>query len=173
MTSTDLILTMARNNAWANARIYDTIAGMDDEAFAAPRPGFFGSLKVTLNHIRKADLFYLDTLEDGGQGRSVLFTDDIDSADTLASAQAETDQRLITFCATLTPEMLTERRRTERRDCFVTEQIGPMLLHLLQHQIHHRGQAHTMIMDAGFAPPQLDEFHIDFERHPDAVRYDA
>jgi uncharacterized damage-inducible protein DinB len=33
-----------------------------------------------------------------------------------------------------------------------------LLLHLFQHQIHHRGQAHAMLSGTSVAPPQLDEF---------------
>jgi uncharacterized damage-inducible protein DinB len=33
-----------------------------------------------------------------------------------------------------------------------------LLLHLFQHQIHHRGQAHAMLSGTGIKPPQLDEF---------------
>jgi hypothetical protein len=33
-----------------------------------------------------------------------------------------------------------------------------LLLHLFQHQIHHRGQAHAMLSATQVAPPQLDEF---------------
>jgi uncharacterized damage-inducible protein DinB len=31
-------------------------------------------------------------------------------------------------------------------------------MHLFQHQIHHRGQAHAMLSDTNVRPPQLDEF---------------
>jgi uncharacterized damage-inducible protein DinB len=40
--------------------------------------------------------------------------------------------------------------QTERRD--------RLLLHLIQHQIHHRGQAHAMLAGTTLKPPQLDEF---------------
>jgi hypothetical protein len=33
-----------------------------------------------------------------------------------------------------------------------------LLLHLFQHQIHHRGQAHAMLSGTSGPPPQLDEF---------------
>jgi uncharacterized damage-inducible protein DinB len=33
-----------------------------------------------------------------------------------------------------------------------------LLLHLLQHQVHHRGQAHSMLSATSVSPPQLDEF---------------
>jgi uncharacterized damage-inducible protein DinB len=31
-------------------------------------------------------------------------------------------------------------------------------MHLYQHQIHHRGQAHAMLSGTRIKPPQLDEF---------------
>jgi hypothetical protein len=42
------------------------------------------------------------------------------------------------------------RIQTERRD--------RLLMHLFQHQIHHRGQAHAMLSATAVRPPQLDEF---------------
>ena len=33
-----------------------------------------------------------------------------------------------------------------------------LLLHLFQHDVHHRGQAHCMLSGTGVKPPQLDEF---------------
>ena len=51
------------------------------------------------------------------------------------------------------------------------ETIGNTLLHLFQHQIHHRGQAHAMLAGTSVAPPQLDEFFLEFDRHPVAAKY--
>jgi uncharacterized damage-inducible protein DinB len=31
-------------------------------------------------------------------------------------------------------------------------------MHLMTHQIHHRGQAHAMLAGTRIEPPQLDEF---------------
>jgi len=39
-----------------------------------------------------------------------------------------------------------------------TERADRLLLHLFQHQIHHRGQAHAMLAGTRVPPPQLDEF---------------
>ncbi len=164
-------LTMAQNNAWANATLYAAISGLSDEEFAAPRPGFFPSLAATLNHIYEVDLYYVDALEAGGRGRSVYDRAEIPDVATLARAQALVDQRLIAFCAGLTPEMLSELRQTERAAETVREEVGALVLHLVQHQIHHRGQAHTMVADAGIAPPQLDDFHLEYGRVPSARSY--
>ncbi len=170
-TTRDPYLTMALNNAWANATLYGAISALSEEALAAPRPGFFPSLKATLNHILVVDLYYVDALEEGGQGRSVFDRADLATVAELAAAQAAVDMRLATFCSNMTPSLSDAPRATERREGIVTEQVGPLLLHLFQHQVHHRGQAHTMILDAGIAPPQLDDFHLEYGRVPSAQAY--
>ena len=38
------------------------------------------------------------------------------------------------------------------------ERCDRLLMHLFQHDIHHRGQAHAMLSATSVAPPQLDEF---------------
>jgi hypothetical protein len=45
------------------------------------------------------------------------------------------------------------------RETYVqAERVDRLLLHLFQHQIHHRGQAHAMLSGTKVPPPQLDEF---------------
>ncbi|MBT9384770.1 DinB family protein [Pseudooceanicola sp. CBS1P-1] len=162
---------MARNNAWANATLHGALSGMDAAAFAAPRAGFFGSLKETLNHIHQVDLYYIDALEEGGRGRSVYDAPEIALPGPLALAQAEADARLIRFCDALRPADLEAPRLTRRPERDVQESVGALLLHLFQHQVHHRGQAHVQLHQAGIAPPQLDEFFLDDDRAPSARAY--
>ena len=167
----DPFLMMALNNAWANATLFRALSGLSEDGFAAPRPGFFPSLKATLNHIWLVDLYYIDALEEGGEGRAVYDRPEHDSVAALAVEQAAADLRLARFCQALTPAMLDAPRVTQRPEGPVTEQVGPILLHLFQHQIHHRGQAHTMVADAGIAPPQLDDFFLEYGRVPSAQAY--
>lgn len=166
-------LRMALNNAWANATLYEALARLSAEEFAAPRPGFFGSLCRTMNHIHEVDLYYLDALEGSGAGRSVYNRADITDAAALGQAQAEIDLRLAEFCRRLTDATLQESRATERPQGSVEERVDALLLHLFQHQVHHRGQAHVQLQHAGAAPPQLDEFHLRYDRAPSAEAYFA
>ncbi len=53
----------------------------------------------------------------------------------------------------------------------ISERTDAVLAHLFQHQIHHRGQAHAMLAGTPVPPPQLDEFFLDFDRHPSALRF--
>ena len=159
----------ALNNAYANRTLFGAIAGMQRPEFLAKRPGFFPSLSRTLNHIYEVDLFYLDAVEEGGLGRSVYQRADIEDVADLAAAQARVDMRLAMFCA---GEMDPARAvPVERKNGMTEETISALLPHLFQHQIHHRGQAHVQIGHAGIAPPQLDDFFLEFERSPIAAEY--
>lgn len=164
-------LAMAFNNAWANATLYTALATLDDAGFAAPRPGFFGSLCRTMNHIYEVDLYYVDALTEGGRGGSVFERDDIPAACDLARAQSEIDREFAAFCGSLTPDILQMTRVTQRPEGPVTERVDALVLHLVQHQVHHRGQAHVQLHDAGIAPPQLDDFYLEYGRVPSAEEY--
>lgn len=163
---------MALNNAWANATLYAAMSTLDHADFAAERPGFFPSLLKTMNHLYEVDLYYIDALEEGGLGLSVYERDDVGSVPRLGALQSGADMRLARFCSDLTDDAATKRVRTVRRhDPDVTERVDRLLLHLFQHQVHHRGQAHVQLQDAGIAPPQLDEFFLDDDRADTARPY--
>ncbi len=160
---------MALNNAYANRTLYQAIAELDQARFTAHRPGFFPSLSRTLNHIYEVDLFYIDAMEEGGHGRAVYDRADIEDVAELGNAQAEADLRFATFCAS-DPD-LARIVDVERKNLMTKEKIGALLPHLLQHQVHHRGQAHVQISDAGLIPPQLDDFFLEHDRSPIAQEY--
>lgn len=164
-------LKMALNNAWANATLYNALRELPKEAFTAPRPGFFPSLSRTLNHIYEVDLYYIDALVEGGLGRSVYQREDVEDIDTLASLQADSDLKFASFCRAVTPARLASTVMTQRTDGMVRENVAALVLHLVQHQIHHRGQAHVQLSDAGIAPPQLDDFYLEYGRVPSAMDY--
>ena len=166
--------TMALNNAWANAALYAAMAPLTEAEFTAARPGFFPSLSETMNHIYAVDLYYVDALEAGGLGRSVYERNDVTDLLALGRLQAESDARFARFCAEMTAEDPARRIRTIRDHApETTERVDAVILHLIQHQIHHRGQAHVQLQDAGIDPPQLDEFHLEDGRAATARPYFA
>jgi uncharacterized damage-inducible protein DinB len=156
----------ACNNAWSNLRLLRACAALDDAQFAAPRTGFFPSLKDTLNHILTVDWLYVDALERAVAGRPVnsdaaSFFEPLVPFTTCAAltpAQREVDQRLIALCAGLSDLSLVVS--IQRADHVQREPLVRVLAHLFQHQIHHRGQAHAMLAGTTVKPPQLDEFFL-------------
>jgi uncharacterized damage-inducible protein DinB len=150
---------MAYNNAWANHRLLSACAALDREAFHAPRTSFFPSLAGTLNHILVVDWFYVDALEGGWLGYAA-FDDEVPCGTVaeLHAAQRAVDDRLIAVCDALTVDSLNGEVRVNRGERVQVERRDRLLLHLFEHQIHHRGQAHAMLSGTTVAPPQLDEF---------------
>ena len=151
---------LARANALANHRLLTACERLGDGEFAAPRTGFFPSLKATLNHILVVDWYYVDALEGGTLGLAA-FTDEEPFATPadLRQAQAAVDRRLLSFCDALDPVVLTRPVQLLRGSGPVeADTVSSVLLHLFQHQIHHRGQAHAMLSGTSVPPPQLDEF---------------
>lgn len=159
MTAARYFVAMARNNAWANLRLLNACQQLTAAEFAAPRISFFPSLQATLNHILVVDWFYVDALEGGTLGPRAWANEIPHPAcDALKIAQVAVDQRLIDFCLTLDEGKLESIARIHRTGRVQEERVDRLLLHLFEHQIHHRGQAHAMLAGTAVKPPQLDEF---------------
>jgi uncharacterized damage-inducible protein DinB len=155
---------MAYNNAWANHRLLRACAKLSDEAFAAPRVGFFPSLRATLNHILIVDLFYVDAMEGGRLGPAAWADEEpCKTIEALQRAQGDVDRRLIAVTQALDAAGLARIAQVHRGDRIQHERMDRLLLHLFEHQIHHRGQAHGMLSSTSVDPPQLDEFFSEGE----------
>ena len=159
---------MAGNNAWSNHRLLSACKALTPEEFAAPRTGFFPSLRATLNHVLWIDTYYIDALR---RDPTVLarYDDpppDFPDAHRLYDAQRISDRRLIDFCERQTETSLAEEISLPRPNRTPPPtSIASILEHLFQHQIHHRGQAHAMLSGTGGKPPQLDECFLAGEEH--------
>lgn len=162
----ELLAGLARNNAWANARLHRACAKLTRDEYRAARVSFFPSIHLTLNHILLIDRYYYDCLAETGRAASRY--DEFESGvafeelAALTAAQAEADARLVAFCEALDEAALARRVVTPRPGGRLPEErIDALLLHLFEHQIHHRGQAHAMLAGTSVPPPQLDEFFLD------------
>lgn len=159
MTAERYLLAQAYNNAWANHRLLKACSQLSPAEFAATRVNFFPSIVHTLNHILTVDWFYISALEGNCTGLGI-FEPEIPCpafAD-LDREQRAADHRLIDHCRRLTATTLAQEVRIPREGYVQVETADRVLLHLFQHQIHHRGQVHAMLSGTSVAPPQLDEF---------------
>jgi uncharacterized damage-inducible protein DinB len=150
---------MAYNNAWANHRLLGACARLSQSEFTAPRTGFFPTLRATLNHILTVDLFYVDAMEGGTLGPAAWADPEpCATVPTLRQAQSDVDRRLIAVVEGLDAAGLTRIAEVHRGTRIQRERMDRLLLHVFQHQVHHRGQAHAMLSGTSVPPPQLDEF---------------
>lgn len=150
--------TMAAYNRWANARLYQAALALDDASYRRDVGAFFKSLHGTLNHLLVADRIWMKRLT--GQGDAPGRVDHILHEDrrALALARADEDDRIIAYIASLEEADLDRPFTYKTTSGAPFEQKrGPVLAHLLNHQTHHRGQAHTILsICTKKEPPSLD-----------------
>jgi uncharacterized damage-inducible protein DinB len=159
--------TQVHANRLANHRLHRALRTLSREEFEAERTGFFPSLQKTLRHILAVDLYYLAALHgEADMERQWREAPACQTVGELASAQAAADQRFIAHVSGLAPEALDETIALDRGAGRVQRELrGHVIAHLLNHQVHHRGQAHAMLSGTVVAPPQLDEFLMPSEAH--------
>lgn len=162
----DVLRTQVRANRLANHRLHGAMAALSPGELLAPRTSFFPSLLATLDHILWVDGYYLDCLHGQADARDrALAWVPRRALPTLAAEQAASDQRFILLLDTATDDDLDRIVAMPRRDHVQREPLGNVVAHLLNHQVHHRGQAHAMLAGTAVAPPQLDEFLMSSEAH--------
>ena len=164
MDQATYVRAQAYNNAWSNHRLLSACGRLDAEELAAARTSFFPSIIATLNHILTVDWYYVSALEGACIGTSA-FEPEVPCpafAD-LNREQRAVDRRLIAVCQDIDAAGLAATTEMIRDGWTQRERSDRTLLHLFQHQIHHRGQVHAMLAGTAVAPPQLDEFFSESE----------
>jgi uncharacterized damage-inducible protein DinB len=156
--SIDYFRQFADYNHWANRRLYAAALAMPDELYRRPTGVFFGSLHGTLNHLLLTDRIWLKRLTGEGEHpdrlSAILFEDRND----LVRARMAEDARLIKVVNGYTDAGLSEAVSYQTTSGKPYQQpLAEILLHLFNHQTHHRGQAHACCsILTGKEPPSLD-----------------
>jgi len=162
--------TLARYNAWFNARLYAASAQLTDEERRRELGAFFGSVHRTLNHLILCDHVWLwrlapDLEEARPRGRDgeVLRPTGLDTVlyddfALLSERRTALDATLSAWIATLTPADLDVEMtyRTWKGTPQVPHPRWWALTHLFNHQTHHRGQVTTLLMQLGRDPGVTD-----------------
>jgi uncharacterized damage-inducible protein DinB len=165
MSAASWFVHLARNNAWANERLYGACAQLTHDELVQPRTSFFPTILGTLAHIVIVDMYYVDGLERAGRGAKIWDDEaSLDRFDRVRAAQRAVDARLLALCGRLDDAGLEAEIGLQRRTGVEVDRAGDILMHLFEHQIHHRGQVHAMLSGTRIKPPQLDEYFLANDR---------
>lgn len=160
-------MMLAAYNQWANERIYEAASTLDDEQFARDTGAFFKSMRGTLNHLLVADRIWMKRFT--GEGDAPASLDAIVHADfdKLRMARQGEDQRIVQWIGSLSEAAFAGRFTymtvTDMRT--ISQRLAPALVHLFNHQTHHRGQAHMILTVLGLESVGLDL--VQFQRTED------
>ena len=155
---------MADYNRWMNGNLHRAAGALPAEALDAPRGAFFGSILGTLNHLVVADTVWLKRF--GGEGRDAYWTalqavagmpmpPALDARPCADLAQwwdtrRKLDAVIVEWIGQLADAELGQvlQYRNMRGDP-QRRRLSHLLLHLFNHQTHHRGQATTLFSQCG------------------------
>lgn len=143
--------TMARYNQWMNGRLYDVCESLSDSERKADRGLFFGSIHATLNHLLLADKVWIgrflgEPFQVDGLDQE-LFPD----FDELRRARADADRLILEWTAGLTEAELAGELhyRSISRPAPKSCSMWVAVMHLFNHQTHHRGQITAALSQLG------------------------
>jgi uncharacterized damage-inducible protein DinB len=162
---------MAMFSAWANQHVHTACSTLPTIEIALDRKAFFRSILGTLNHILLVDLLYRERIEDKKTRFCSLDEILYDDIDELRQAQAASDDYYATLLQGMTAADLNEPQGFHTLlDEPEYWQVPKWVYYsnLFQHQIHHRGQAHNMLSQAGIDPPPIGFIEYQLE-HGDGI----
>lgn len=153
---------LASYNLWMNTQIYESCARLSESEMKQDRGAYFGSIFGTLNHLLVADLIWCqrfaekeafeDALEEVAQHPKPLRLDQIlyDDFAQLRTQRRWLDQLIERWVRSLDQEDLVSivHYQNIRGQAF-SKQLSHLLLHVFNHQTHHRGQITTLLSQAG------------------------
>jgi len=153
---------MASYNRWMNERLYDAAGRLPADELSRDRKAFFGSILGTLNHLVVADTIWLkrfathpaqhgalDPLRAMPMPASVAEMPFADFAK-LAEHRRKLDGIIEDWTASLTEQDLQHvlHYANMAGQWFDRDFFG-LAMHFFNHQTHHRGQATTLLSQAG------------------------
>ena len=158
----DYCRLMARYNAWQNHGLRRLIEPASAEVLMQDRGAFFGSILGTLNHLVWADRVWLARFQ-GATLPPGKIADSPHVRPTAAAWGAErvrTDARLTLWAGTLGADDLSGDLTwlSGAVGRAVSRQMDMLVVHMFNHQTHHRGQVHAMLTAAGLRPQDTDLF---------------
>lgn len=145
----ELLLSYAQYNLWANQRVCDFLAQVEEEKMNREIVSSFTSLRKTIFHVYGAQELWLKRL--GGESPSVFPAYESKSSSETMQALIETSQQIIAYVESRSEEQLMEmldyKNVAGQR---FTNCIRDIIQHVVNHGTFHRGQIITMLRQVGY-----------------------
>jgi uncharacterized damage-inducible protein DinB len=155
---------LARYNRWQNENLYGVADRLSDEERRRDRGAFFGSIHGTLSHLLWGDCMWMSRFSDvpkptvGIAASAALYPD----WDELKRERNGMDQHILHWSDNIDPKWLSGSHTwfsaAAKRE--MSKSRWEVVVHFFNHQTHHRGQVHAMLMQAGGKPSDTDFFML-------------
>lgn len=163
----EMIRTLYRYNAWANARILNTAAHLSPEQFRAGGGVSFDSVRDTLVHTMSGHWMYLERWR-GRSPRAMLDPRDFPELAPVRARWDEVERDTQAFLGDLRdPHLARLIAYTNTEGERWAYPLWQQMIHLVNHSTQHRSEAAVMLTQLGFSPGWLDFLYfIDLQGAP-------
>jgi len=152
--STDLLRYQIESAAWANQRILTAASTLSPDQLTHDFQTSEHSLLATLVHIYRSERMWLSRI----QGPLLEYR--VEGDDTLSALQTnwpKVSRNWTDWAQTLTDQSVqTELTYHDLRNNQWTQPLWKIILHVVNHSTHHRGQAIGFLRALGHTPPNTD-----------------
>ena len=169
----DQFMLFAQYNRLMNQRIFDAAAQLPEEDLQRDQRAFFKSVLGTLNHILVGDIIWLKRFAEHPSSRnalsyiakmerpasldSVLFS----GLSALRAEREKLDEIIIKWISCLSEEDIqTPITYKNMAGKPFNKAYSSLISHLFLHQVHHRGQATTLLSQSGIDFGETDLIEI-------------
>ncbi|RJE88148.1 DinB family protein [Paracoccus onubensis] len=160
MPNQDYVLIMARYNRWQNENLLAATDGLSPDERRKDRGAFFGSIERTFSHILWADMIWLHRFAGTSRPKGSHSESDalIGDWDEFRELRDRLDRQILQWAHDVSPDWFEGNLRWTsgmvHREFSMPRKI--VIMHLFNHQTHHRGQIHAMLTLAGAQPGATD-----------------
>ncbi|MER3523267.1 MAG: damage-inducible protein DinB [Ignavibacteria bacterium] len=149
------IKTLHAYNAWANNRIFDTVALLPLEHYKQEMKSSHGSIHDTLTHIVGAEKVWLERFL--GNPQPFLKAENFATAAELRAIWKQVGHDTAQWIATMTDKKLQDvfEMQTLKGDAY-RHVYWQAFQHVVNHSSYHRGQIVTMLRQLGAQPVSTD-----------------
>lgn len=145
------LVTVFRHNRWANLRLLDACAALDEGQLAATTAGTFGDIYDTLKHMVSSERGYLHRLRGGQQPAAPL--EGRPALAELRRISQQTGEGLVAVAQEATGD---DRSAVTWDDGTPMEIPSSVILtQVINHATEHRSQVMTIMTQQGLEPPDV------------------
>jgi len=158
----DHVYQMADYNQWMNQKVFEAVGTLSPETLHADKGAYFGSIFATLNHLCVGDTIWLKRFSPALQAHQAygpiialpmptsLNEFLANNFNDLKERRQLLDETLLELTTLLTDEELSQPISYQNSKGEVANKtLFNLLMHLFNHQTHHRGQVTTLLSQAG------------------------
>ena len=160
---TNALVELFKHNRWANLRLLETCAGIDEQQLDATVQGTYGSIRDTFLHLVSAEGRYVALLTGGQIQPSTSERDGFPGWETLRAAAQQSAEALIAMAQDFDAERVL--RGTRGGEEYALSAVVPML-QAINHATEHRVHIATILTQQGVEPPTLDGWQYGEEELP-------